>query len=231
MSVVAYYRYSPRPDTKKGQDSPEPMSIEVQRTIVEKYCEANDLQIEYEFEDPAVSARLTRLNAREGGRGLIGLKGKTDIVVHSLSRLFRDLEDGVHWIMRWFKSGVTLHIASQGLKVDVSTPENWLAVMTQLNFMCYEPMVIAARTKAAAHWRMKNGMVAGGKPPFGFKRDPMDDMKLIEDEREQEVIKRARSMMDEGVPHYKVRDKLRGEGRNGSSLSMRLLATIARGDR
>lgn len=80
QSVIAYYRRS----TSKGQTH----SIARQQNIVQSFCEANDLTIEWLFEETASGKDMEREQLAQALR--LSSSTKMPIIVSSLSRLGRN---------------------------------------------------------------------------------------------------------------------------------------------
>jgi hypothetical protein len=171
-----YVRFSPRNRSKKDNCP----SLEIQFARVEKYANFAELDITACHMDPWVSARKTALDERPGGRALLAELGYVatscqccgaqtwkyrlsddsprDLVAYDVSRVFRDMSDGLRWLERWGRDGISLHTAN-GIVADASRADGFLVVGVQLLMSAYAPRKTAERTSDALLHRQAGGQL------------------------------------------------------------------------
>lgn len=180
--AVALVRFSPRPLPEEAK------SLEVQSERIASYAARESLEIVETFKDPETSARRTPLAKRPGGAAMIAYverHGIKHIIVQKLDRAFRDTLDGLQWLRRWKKQGVSLHLADQGgCAVNCSTATGELVMTFLLGVASFEPAQTAERTSQSMKHRQKNGQRMSSRIQFGFR---LEGGLLVPDEAEQEL--------------------------------------------
>ena len=160
--VPIYLRYSPTQS--------DGLPLELQRKRCESYCEAKGLTPGVVLEEPHTSARKTPLSARPEGSKLIGLaRDNGGLVCLSLSRLFRNAADGLHWFSAWNAEGTAVHIVdNDGVGLDSSSPTGRLVLSVLLSIDEFEAAQTADRTRKSLRYRQSNGQAVSKKPPYGY---------------------------------------------------------------
>ena len=189
--AVALTRFSPRPMPEEAK------SLEVQEERVQSYAAREGLEIVATFRDPETSARRVPLAKREGGAAMLAYIDRhkiKNVVIAKLDRAFRDTIDGLAWLKKWKKSGVTLHLADQGgCSLNCNTATGELVMTFLLGIASFEPRQTAERTSQSMRHRQRNGQRMSGRLPFGYR---LDGTVLREDAGEQEVGRRIIQLSD-----------------------------------
>jgi len=140
-------------------------------------------------------------------------RGKVqNVIVYRLDRIFRNTVDGLITLRKWRKEGVRLHIATSGAIIDLGTPDGFMHVGMSLLFGEYEALVIASRTKDSMGRQQRDGRSMGSIAPYGWRREvdaarstkDKTKYKLVEDEREQIVIRRIRDQRSYGKTYARI---------------------------
>jgi DNA invertase Pin-like site-specific DNA recombinase len=101
-------------------------------------------------------------------------------------------------------------------------------------FAQYERDMIRARTAAALKAKRARGEKTGGVVPFGYRVactevcDGRERKILVADAHEQEAIRRARELRDQGLGFRLIAQRLAAEGIRGRNCSVLAHTTIRR---
>jgi site-specific DNA recombinase len=142
-----YTRFSPRPKEKAEECD----SIEKQRERCEAYCKANDYTVLAVYEEPEVSGG--RADNRPQLQAALDqvCKEKATLVVYTLDRLARNVDDARAISKRLEKAGANLAILQ--LRVDTTTPYGKLFFTIVAAFAEFYQEDIAQRTSERADAR------------------------------------------------------------------------------
>ncbi len=197
-AALIYTRYSPRPTKRKNgrSDTSEPtIAIQMQRCLA--YCELAGLHVAAVLQESHVSGTLP-LDERPLGCELerrLAEGDATHVVVQKIDRLYRDLPEGVWKLRQWQQAGITLHLADEGGNaINTGTAVGELMVAQLLSIAQFNQRVTVERTRENMAWRQQQGQRMGSRPPFGYRVDPLDPDRLIEDEIEQQAINRIHAL-------------------------------------
>lgn len=218
MNII-YTRYSPRPKKKGAGESPMD-SIKVQTERCKRYCQLQGIEDLEILCDKETSAAKIPLFERPAGRELETLceNGNVqNIIVMKLDRIFRNVIDGLTTIDYFERKKIALHIADQGgNSINCSTAVGRMFATQLLTFAEFEPRQIAERTSTALKSRIANGFITGANPPYGYKRDPDDPKRFVEDENAQRTIEAIIELADTGLGVHNIANRLRDQGhKNG----------------
>ncbi len=196
---IIYARFSPR----KNEDECE--SIEAQFDFCRKWCKENNIEIEGEFADRALSGgdeERPQLWA-----AIAALRRGYVLVVYRLDRLARSvylsdiIERTVH-----AKKATFLSIAGEGTWSD--SDEDFLIRKILQALAEYERKVIGARTKAAMLRHQANGKLMGSIPPYGFMIDPEDCKRIVKNPYERIIINQIERLNKKGLSLRKIAAEL-----------------------
>lgn len=217
IPAILYSRHSPRPikagERERIAAQEDASSIQVQVDVAERYCLFHSFHIVEVLKEPFVSARSTPLFERPEGRKLMGLPRGHKIVALDLTRVFRDVVDGLTSLAYFEKSGVELHLASQGgCTLNCSTADGKLITTFLLGVASHEPMQTAERTSRGMKHRQKNGaaMTRPGYSPYGTTALP--DGSLVPNPAEQAVADRIVLMHGYGMTFSNIATELNDAG-------------------
>lgn len=217
MTTILYLRHSPRPKRpKKRAAGPDHESIETQRGQCEAYCRYAGLPEPYlVFEEPLTSGAQWMRDRPVGAQVVAKLAtpGHHYLVSQRLDRLHRDPADAILMSRIWHKAGVTVHLAAQGgCTINTRTATG--------RFMYYQLAVNAGferdmtieRTKASMANRQQRGQRMSSRAPYGFRIDPDDPTRIVEDPREQAIIRRILELAERKYGLRHIGRKLESEG-------------------
>jgi site-specific DNA recombinase len=186
MKVVGYVRVSTEEQARTG------VSLATQKQKIRAWVDAMDAKLIPIEEDAGISGKLIR--NRGGLQKAIerACEEKAAIVVYSLSRLSRSTRDTLTMAERLDRAGADLVSLSERIDTTTAAGKMVFRMLAVLNE--FERDQVSERTSAILqHKKAKLG--AYSPTPYGYRRD---GKKLVEDEREQVVIRRIRSMHDRG---------------------------------
>lgn len=194
MKAIIYTRFSPR----KNADESE--SCETQRAICEQYCNEHGHEVVACFDDRALSGSDAE---RPGLWSAIEQLSKDMIlVVYRADRLARDVYLSECIRRAVSKAGAIIETVQGG--TNGTSAEDVLIRQVLAAFAEYERKVIALRTKYAMLHHQRNGKRMSRFAPYGQKIDPDDSTKMIEDDVEQQAIKKIKAMHQAGDGTSKI---------------------------
>jgi len=180
--AVLYARYSPRPDAEECD------SVKKQLERCREYCRRQGYKILNEFKDENKSGG--RADNRPGLQAALRetIKHKATLVVDRRDRFSRDNADDASIVKRLIKVGADLESASESFDIYDENGEllgGVLAIVAQ-----YQRRVIQKRTRNAMRKYQAEGrrMTRMDRCPYGWRPDPNDQKRLIEDPDEQAIM-------------------------------------------
>jgi DNA invertase Pin-like site-specific DNA recombinase len=199
MKAVAYFRVSTLGQAVDG------VSLEMQRAKVRAWAALNDAEIVAEYADEGLSGK------RADRPGLVSAvsaakREKAALVVYSLSRLSRSTLDTLQLTGDLERAGCDLVSLSE--KLDTSTPAGRVVFRVLAALSEFEREQLGERTRAAIlHLKAKRQRY--GSIPHGFRDE---GGQLVNDEREQEVVRQVKSLRARGLSLRKISDELTARG-------------------
>ncbi len=191
-AVIGYLRCSTAMQTIEAGG----VSLETQKAKVEAWALANDCEVAAFYVDAGLSGSKMGKSRPELQRALDhAVKGKLPLVVHSLSRLSRNISDSIAVVQRLQKAGSTLVSVSE--KVDLTTAAGSMFFHMLCVFSQGERAQLAERVKGAMSYLKRQGKRVGAVP-FGFDLGK-DGKTLNENSIEQGVWKKIRAMSRKGM--------------------------------
>lgn len=183
-----------------GKQAQADLSIPDQLRQMRLWCERNDYEIVREYIEPGASAMDDRrpefqtMIAEACGPG----KPCDEIVVHSLSRFFRDQISLCNYERKLRKNGVALRSITQ-LTADDQSGEMTRRVIAM--FDEFSSIENSKHTLRAMKENARQGYHNGSQPPFGFGLEDVEipghkknKKKLIVDQREAVIVRKIFSM-------------------------------------
>lgn len=183
------------------------LSLTHQREKINALAVAHDIKLERILNDEAESAKdLNRPAVQELIRGVE--QGEVEhVIIYKLDRLIRNVEN-LGYLLRLFeKHDVTLSSVSESL--DTSTAGGKLVVNLLGSVAQWERETIAERTVAALSVKRARGERLGGYRPFGWS---FKGKRLVEDPKEQAVLKAILKGTSEGKGYSKIAAILNRKG-------------------
>jgi len=192
MKAIGYIRVSTEEQAKEG------VSLEAQAKAVQAYAEMRGIKLVDIVVDAGVSAGKP-LHDRKGGlvvRTAVRRKYVDAVITFKLDRLFRDCAECLTVIGNWDKVGVSLHLVDLGGQaIDTATAMGRFFLTVMAGAAELERNLIRERTSTAMQHMRENGAYTGGRPPYGYE---LRDGELVENEREQLIVRAAKRMRELG---------------------------------
>lgn len=165
------------------------ISPEAQKEKIRKYAAWKEVEIFPIFFDDGVSGTKPIQDRPEGKKflELISTGKIKHVVCTKQDRLFRSLGDCVATLEEW-EGKISLHLIDEGGIIETTTPSGWLQVIMRGVFGEYEVRQTRTRVKDTLRHKREKGEVTNHSP-YGW--DAVDG-KMVENEKEQEVIKLIR---------------------------------------
>ena len=202
MKAIIYARFSPRPNAEESE------SIETQLDYCRKYCEEHGLEVGAEYSDRALSGED---EDRPGLWAAVdALRRGNVLVVYRLDRLARSVYLSEYIRRQVEKRKARIEAVQGGGNGD--TPEEVFIRQVLQAEAEYSRKVTAARTRYAMLRHQAAGRRMGSRVPYGWKQDPANRARMVEDEGEQEVIRRIVSLRQEGLTLRGIVAVLQAEG-------------------
>jgi DNA invertase Pin-like site-specific DNA recombinase len=184
--AVLYARFSPRPNPDECD------SAEKQLERCRAYCLGHGYTIVAEYQDKDLSGE--RADNRPGLQRAIGkaCERKAVLCVYSLSRLARCTKDAIDLAERLSAAGADLAVIQEN--VNTRSPMGRFIFTLFSALAQLEREQIAERTSTAMlrHQAKGRRMTRRDRCPYGWRPDPADLERLVEDADEQRVIARIR---------------------------------------
>ncbi len=208
--VVGYLRVSTDRQAEEG------LGLEVQADAIKAWAKANNARVVGTFADEGVSGSngLDTRDALLDALNLIKASQAEGLVVYRLDRLARDLivqETLLAEVRRLGGEVFSTSTAEAGYLADDPDDPSRKLIRQVLGAVAeYERSMIALRLRSGRKRKAQGGGYAYGAPPFGFR---VEDGELVPDEGEQETLRRARELQEEGASIREIAATLNEEGR------------------
>lgn len=189
--AIAYYRLS-KEDLKYGESE----SIENQRAIVRKYCATNEITLVGEFVDDGRSGLNTDRAGFQEALSILEAGQCNMFITKDLSRLSRDHIEADRFIEETFPQ---LGIRYVAVDDNVDTLKEYDIIVPFKNL--FNEMSSRDTSKKVTHAlqvKRERGEYCT-RAPYGYKKDPADNMHLVPDERCDWVVKRIFNLYADGV--------------------------------
>ena len=200
MKAIGYIRVSTEEQATHG------ISLDAQRAKLEAYALTKDLTLVGIVEDAGKSAKDLR---RPGVQKILTMARRKEVdavIIVKLDRMFRSTVDALTTAQDFDRRGVALHSISESLDTQSAMGKFFFTLTAALAEM--ERGLVGERTRAALA-RKKDKREVYGKVPYGF--EAVDGM-LIQNQEEQNILRRIRRLRADGMSYQKVADALNGMG-------------------
>ena len=192
------YTYS-RTSTDK-QDN----SIDLQSKQLTNYCERKEFTDAIHLVESDVSGGKSLFHRPEGSK--LELLEKDDwIIVTKHDRLFRETENGIRLVKRWFKLGVNivfLNISEQ--PINIHNPAAKFSFFVMLCAAELEKDMIGLRTKEGLRNRRANGQTKS-RERFGYTNiSKGKEGKEVVNEKEIEILRVMNDKRELGYSYAKI---------------------------
>jgi site-specific DNA recombinase len=183
-------------------------SIPNQLERIEAYAKAQSWKLVATYVEPGESGenleRPAMTTARQAAQ-----RGEFDVlVIYTLDRLTRDIDD-LFLLRREFKAlGVRIWAVHDGLDVTTADVDELLGVLFKGYFGHRERTEIVRRMCEGIERHVRAGKFPGGVPPFGYRRD--ERSYLIIDEPKARIVRMVFEWTVDGNTLSQVCDRLNG---------------------
>jgi site-specific DNA recombinase len=204
MAVALYARVS---TTKQAEKD---LSIPDQLRQMREWCQRNGFAVAKEYVDAGASATDDRRPEFQQMVTDATLKPSPyeAVIVHSLSRFFRDFLEFALYERKLMKSGVKLISITQQTSDD---PAGEMARRIFSMFDEYQSKENAKHTLRAMKENARQGFFNGSKPPFGYKTEELDlpaakgrKKRLVIDETEAPIVRRMFELYSQGLQAHEM---------------------------
>ena len=188
--TVGYVRVSTNAQVEEG------VSLEAQKNRIQAYSNLYGLQLLEIVEDAGLSGKS--IAGRPGIQKVLDLvssRKTSHLVVVKLDRLARNVKECCEIVEHLEKKKVSLHSVTE--KIDTGSANGRLFFVILSAMAAWEREVNGERVKAALTHKKLNRERVSRYAPYGFVFS--DDGKLVENDNEQELIKRVHELHDRGL--------------------------------
>ena len=208
FSVGLYIRLSREDDNKNIESE----SITNQKSLLMQYVNENNLKVYDIYIDDGYSG--TSFDRPSFNRLIKDIENKkvNMVITKDMSRLGRDYIGTGNLIEKYFpKYNVRYVSITDNIDTYLDSTNNDIAPFKAIMNDMYAKD-ISKKIKSSLRAKMKEGKWVGGRPPFGYKQDPLDKNKLVIDKEKEDVVKRIYSLCLDGYSCYKIAKLLTKEG-------------------
>ncbi|WP_369902420.1 recombinase family protein [Bacillus manliponensis] len=174
--TVAYYRSS----SKKQEHS-----VRMQQYYAKAYCRDHYMKLDYEYEDPYVSARIIHMNQRPGLRNLLEAIRNDEIehlILYKRDRLARNVIEYMEIYELLQEKQIKVHFTTVGEPAIEYTPMNRYLEVIMAGFAQHEGEQINKRFDAMRQSKFDAGK-AVSRLPYGFENNKKKkEIEMIQDE-------------------------------------------------
>lgn len=205
-SVIGYIRVSTKKQVLDG------VSLDLQRRMIENYCELNKLELVTIFSDEGISGKsITNRTGYSKVLEMVSNKSVEGVVVYSITRFGRNLLDTMGSVKRMNDNDITFLSVKEN--INTKTAQGRLQLNIYSSVAEYEREEIVSRIKDALNHKKSNGekfcrSVFGLKSVNGIFQKDAEQMK---------VRRRIKLLHNKGYSLYRIA-KMLNEGGVRTSL-------------
>jgi len=186
-------------------------SLLMYRNLAQGFCDKYGLKLVEIYCDEDISGGIELFLRPDGKRMKADLdSGRiTCIASPNVSRLFRDLRDGMNTLHYTDTNKIKMYVSKgYGTPIDVNTSDGFRMFVTELMNAHLERLQIRERTKDALEHRRLSGM-ATSHTPYGYKRNANPkNTKLDVDVDEMAVVTAIMDLYRQGIKKSIICQKL-----------------------
>ena len=206
---VAYIYLRLSVEDEKRSELGESGSITNQRKILRQYCHDHGIVIAREFVDDDYSGgNFNRPSFQEMLRSLKADRNVTMVLTKDLSRLGRDMAESSSFAERYFPEH-GIHYIAVADNFDSEKDNDLAPFQFAMNDVYLRDS--SKKVKGALHTMMDNGEYCF-RAPYGYRKDPEDNHKLIPDEDTAPVVKKIFRMAADGYSTWAIAEQLTKDG-------------------
>lgn len=189
MNAVAYCRVSTLEQSSEG------VSLDMQRERIAAWCLGNGYSLEATFVETMSGGRAS--NRPELLKAItLACKARAVLVVFSLSRLARSVKDTLMISERLEKAGANLASLSERIDTNSALGKMVFRLLSTLNE--FERDQLSERTVGAMAYLRRANRRISSRLPLGYNLAE-DGLTLIQNDAEQETIRRIHTLHEEGI--------------------------------
>ncbi len=206
---VAYIYLRLSVEDEKRSELGESGSITNQRKILRQYCHDHGIVIAREFVDDDYSGgNFNRPSFHEMLQSLKADRNVTMVLTKDLSRLGRDMAESSRFAERYFPEH-GIHYIAVADNFDSEKDNDLAPFQFAMNDVYLRDS--SKKVKGALHTMMDNGEYCF-RAPYGYRKDPEDNHKLIPDEDTAPVVKKIFRMAADGYSTWAIAEQLTKDG-------------------
>ena len=201
--AIGYIRVSTDRQANEG------VSLEAQKAKIEAWCFAHDYELAEVFVDAGISGR--KMKNRQGlNQALSSMKKDTALVVYSLSRMSRSLQDSLSIAAQLKKVGADLVSVSES--IDTTSAAGKMLFQMMAVFAEFESAVNSERTTSAMSHKKSKGEKYSAVVPFGY-REIEGRLEIVK--AEAQVVAEINRKRAEGSSLHSIAKELNEQGVKG----------------
>ena len=204
MKVVAYIRVSTQKQADHG------VSLEAQEAKLKQYADLYELEIVETYVDAGESAKTLERAGLQQALCDLDTGVAEGMVIIKLDRLTRSVVD-LGWLLEHYfakDNGPALMCVNE--RFDTRTPAGRLILNIMMSVAQWEREETGERTKVAMAHKASTGFYTGGRARYGWA--PCQNGALMPVEREQNIIRRVRGMVDDLFGYNQIARLFNEEG-------------------
>lgn len=200
--AIGYIRVSTTQQAEEG------VSLEAQQARIAAYCLANDLDLVDVYVDAGISGKRADNRPALQSALTAACQHKAALVVYSLSRLARSIEDTISIAKRLERASADLVSLTE--KIDTTTAAGKMIFRMLAVLAEFERDLVSDRTKVAmSHKKAQSQRV--GSIPFGYEL-AADGSTLIANHVEQDIIAAIHDLRTQGLSLKAIAQHLTDSG-------------------
>ena len=205
VKVVGYIRVSTMMQADEG------VSLDAQRVKLQQYADLYELDLVEIVEDAGASAKTIQRDGLQKSLAMLKAGMAEALLVVKLDRLTRSIKDLGTLIDGFFntKTGLDLMVVEE--RVDTRSASGRLVLNVLMSVAQWEREAIGERTSAAMKHKASKNEYTGGVAPYGWSLSD-DGVSLLPEKQEQEAIKYANQLRQDGVSLRKIGELLLARG-------------------
>lgn len=200
MTAIGYIRVSTEEQARGG------LSLQMQRSKIEAYCELHGLGAPIFFSDEGISGKA--IAARPGLKALIERAVQsgqgTHVVIYKIDRIARNVRELLELVEKFDKAGVAFHSVCEHIDTKSATGRFFMTIIAAIAE--WEAGVISERTRDVLQRKRDNGERLGA-PRFGWKVVYGPDLDVrgrsmphyVEIPEQQQCIERILKLNEQGI--------------------------------
>jgi site-specific DNA recombinase len=200
-SVIGYIRCS---TTKQAEEG---VSLDLQKSMIENYCEINNLELVGVHSDEGISGKgTTNRTGYNKVMEMVEQAAISGVVVYSISRFGRNLVDTLNSVKVMTDNDISFLSVKEN--INTKTSQGRLQLNIYSSVAEYEREEIVSRIKDSLNHKKENGEKFC-RSVFGLK---VVKGKFVKCDKEIKVRRRIKLLHNKGYSLYNIANKLNDDG-------------------